>query len=475
MSSNTTENSTAIESERLVAAADVRAAASDGWLSLSLNDPVADSRAGRWSPLRWPAVTWALEPRRFRELSRGFWVLGDQAVVSIANFVTTVLIGRICLQAELGLYALGFSVAVFIAGIPKSLIWSPYTAFYPHTVGDERAKYTGSATLQLVLLALLTAIGLLIAAVVAFILPPDGPLAPLLVVLAPFVVMMLLREHVRRLCLAWLEAREVFGLDTLVSILQIAGLLALAKAGRLSASNAFIVAAFASTVCVGWLWRRGSLIKFDWADFRAHLRQHWMFARWLSAGAVAVLISQAIYRWGLAYFHGWAAVGVLASAQSIIMFANPILLGLANYCGPACATTYARHGHAALYRIALRSSAALLAFMASFFLVIALFGEQIIAVVFGAGYGGQQAVVISIALGLFSEAMLVPSELALMAIHRSYFLFNTAALRLCVTLTLGMFLVWLIGPAGVGYSMLVGNVAALAWQWRVIGSEVLDG
>jgi hypothetical protein len=62
-----------------------------------------------------------------------------------------------------------------------------------------------------------------------------------------------------------------------------------------------------------------------------------------------------------------------------------------------------------------------------------------------------------------------------MAINRSDFLFNTAVLRLCVTLTLGMFLVWLVGPAGVGYSMLIGNSAALAWQWRVIASGENDG
>src|ERR1044072_7894790 len=88
--------------------------------------------------------------REVAVLWQGCWVLGDQAVVSMANFVTAVVIGRHCLRRELGLYDLMFTALMLYQGIPKALIWTPYTSGSAHRRGISLARYTGSATIHLI-------------------------------------------------------------------------------------------------------------------------------------------------------------------------------------------------------------------------------------------------------------------------------------------------------------------------------------
>ena len=97
--------------------------------------PVADGRACETSRLesRLGRLLRTLLGTRARQ---GALTLADQAVVSGTNFLTTVILGRACLQHELGLYAMGFSLVVVLMGISRALIWMPYTTHSPHLEQD---------------------------------------------------------------------------------------------------------------------------------------------------------------------------------------------------------------------------------------------------------------------------------------------------------------------------------------------------
>ena len=70
--------------------------------------------------------------------------LADQVIVSATSFLTTICLGRNCLPDELGLYSIGFSLSVAILGLPKALVWTPYTTFLPPMSEEERRWYSGS-------------------------------------------------------------------------------------------------------------------------------------------------------------------------------------------------------------------------------------------------------------------------------------------------------------------------------------------
>lgn len=397
-------------------------------------------------------------------LARGFWTLCDQAIVSLANFVTTVIIARACVPGELGLYDLGFTLIVLLCGVPKALVWSPYTAHQPHLIGAERARYTASSTIQVVILAVIAAAALLAVGGAAFLMG-SFRFATLFWILAPAVILIVLREHVRRLCLAWLDVGEVIAFDAAVSVAQVGGLLLLARAGLLSGSTAYAVLAAASSLAIMWMIIRGGRFQFDRAVFGEYLQKNWSFGKWLLGGALAVLVGHTYYRWGLLTLRGIGEVEIFASARYVVMVANPIMLGMANYFAPATASTLARHGIDRLYRDVKRGQLVLAAFSLAFLALIAVGGEQIVTAVYGSQFAGHQNVAIATALGLLSEAMLIPVELGHLSLGRGRFLCATAVLRLAITLTMGSALMYRLGAAGIGYGLLIGNALAFVWQW----------
>ena len=68
----------------------------------------------------------------------GIIALFDQGVVSITNFATAVMIGRVCGKAELGVYSLAWTLITVATGIISTLISAPYTVFGPQ-LGLPRA------------------------------------------------------------------------------------------------------------------------------------------------------------------------------------------------------------------------------------------------------------------------------------------------------------------------------------------------
>src|SRR5688572_16670268 len=70
--------------------------------------------------------------------SKSVLSLCDQAIVSGANFLAAVILGRRSGFAELGLYVLGFAVLVFVVNIHAALIVAPFTYYANHCGGERR-------------------------------------------------------------------------------------------------------------------------------------------------------------------------------------------------------------------------------------------------------------------------------------------------------------------------------------------------
>ena len=194
----------------------------------------------------------------------------DQGVVSGTNFLTTVLIGRVCGVDELGIYSLGFSLLVFTTNIHESLILAPYTVYVNRLEPQKRAEYAGSILIHHILLS---AVAMLCLSAFAFALMLEfGPqrlilLIWLLVGVVPFT---LLKEFGRRFMLAHLHLMTTLILDIAVAILQIGGLLWLAYTDNLSGIIAFYAVGVASGVGgVIWLVLTGTKMRVRWALIRS--------------------------------------------------------------------------------------------------------------------------------------------------------------------------------------------------------------
>lgn len=406
-------------------------------------------------------------------LPPSFWVFADQGVVSIANFATSIFIGRCAGQEQLGFYILAYSLYLTALGLAKAIVWTPYTKNTHHLAAEDRPSYAGSATVHLIAFVVAFALGLATAGLVARSFAGGETIGNLFLVLAPCSVLMLLREHVRRLCLASLAVTEVFLFDLAVMAAQIAGLVWLATTGRISAINAILAVAIACSFSIAWLlWRRRRMscsvaqVKTDWL-------KNWELSKWLTGGALSVLIGNQGYRWLLPVLTNMAELGKLGSAQSAIQFANPLILGVSNYLGPVTARVHAEQGLTGLWRHTIRHTLIVAAFAVVLLLGLAWIGEAVVqAIYLDAANGVTRLLLLTLGAGMMSEVLLVPIEFASINCGRGRLLMASALLRLAVNLTIGFALVWQYGAIGIGVGMLIGCSLSIVWQWIVLSREV---
>ena len=404
---------------------------------------------------------------------QSLWVLGDQAVVSLANFATMAVVGRVCGDAELGRFGLGFLMTMFGFALAKALIWTPYTTHSPAMDEPRRAAFAGSVTVHLLLLC--SGITLL-AGLVGIVLQSTGA-TPSLVTLAWVVAIctppILLREHVRRLLLARLAVTKVLLFDLGATAIQCLVLVLLYQSGALTGGTA--LAALAATGIAGVVWlvaKPGRLVVRRTAILRDWLA-NWPLVKWIAGGAAAVQLGNQLSWSALTALRGLVAAGELTQGYNVIRIVNPVLLGVSNYFGPASANIFTQKGLIGLWRQAIRGTLVLLAFALLASAVLITIGPQIAELVFGKNVSGVGRLLIaSIALGVFSEAVHVPIEFASLARSRGRLLFFTALLRLALSAAIGLPLIWLYGPVGVGLGMLVGNLASLTIQWIALAKEV---
>lgn len=412
----------------------------------------------------------ALDPPPRREsrseLAHGFWVAGDQAVVSLANFLSTVIVGRTCGQEEMGIYGLAVSIFWLAAGIPNALVWTPYTSRAAGLSPRRRAIFAGSVTSHaLGVAAVFAAMLLLLSLLPTLGLVRNDWFAAMCVALVPFTIMMMLREHIRRINLAELASRELIAIDLPIAVLQLSLLLGLAKFGKLTAATALVAVAIASCVAIVWLvWNRE---KFTFR--RRHAAIHWshnqQFGRWLLFVSLAWLLGDSSYRWLVGSIHGLAALGQFAAAQSIVLAINPLLLTVNNLAQALSANAFASGGRTELRRAALRGTLIILVAAGAAFACLAAIGGPLVEFVFGPKFAGLGGAVAAISLGMFAGSLQLPIDAAMVALRRGRAMVITAGVKLALALGAGApFIAW-YGLEGVGYAMAVSSFVAFAMQW----------
>jgi O-antigen/teichoic acid export membrane protein len=401
---------------------------------------------------------------------RAALTLTDQVAVSGTNFVTTVLLGRFCLQEELGLYALGFSLVLLLGGAANALVWMPYMFNSPHQRNGRRLRFTGSVTIHMALFCLLTAVGLGVAAALTAIRGEHPELSGLFAVLAVAGSLMLFREYMRRVYLAQMRPGRALLLNVGMAGIQLAGLATVMRRGMLSSHSAYwVIGASCALLTAAWLVTERTRMKVCWHAVVPDWRRNWKTGRWIFAGSMVRLVSTDIYPWLLAAFHGLPAVAVLAAARGVIVFANPLLLGIGNFAGPFAAHACADHGLRGLRQRVFWGTVAIAAIMGTFCAAVFMWGADVMELLFGSRYAGQAGVVRALALGQLVEAMCIPVGLGLLVAQRANYELIGAVVQLAAMVSAGLWLVWHFGPAGVGYGSAVAYLATGIIGW--IGFE----
>jgi O-antigen/teichoic acid export membrane protein len=280
---------------------------------------------------------------------QGFWAIADQGVVSLGNFLTTIILARALTPAAYGLWSVIFGLILFLNVLPASLI------IYPLTVRLAAHDGLGDSSLVkagLALTALLAAPQILILLTASLLVAHPGLGAS-----AGFcLVAWQLQETTRRSLMARLAFGTALCTDAISYLGQAAVIWLCVRAGQMSPEIAFAVMGLTCGVAgIAQLW-----CLRDSCHGRTKLREHaqifWATGRWVLGSNVLANLNIQAGPWAIFLFRGPADAAGFQAVANLIGVSHPIMLSLGNFLIPAVARVRARQGLLAARRVALSQS-----------------------------------------------------------------------------------------------------------------------
>lgn len=385
----------------------------------------------------------------------------DQGIVSAASFLTTLLVGRIAGAEQLGIYALASTIAVMAAAIQTALVSIPYTIYSHRLTPRGQRVAAGSSLVFCAAAAVLMAAGLLAASLLAVGLGDRSPLTAVLLTLAAAMPCLLLREFVRRYVFAHLRIGLALLLDAGVVALQVGGLFLLVAGGWLSAVTAYVVLAIASgTVAAAGLLKLRRHFRLQRARLLPELCRNWRLGRWVVASHAAAMFQTYAVHWLLALLLGAASTGVFAACMTLLLLANPLMIGIGNVLEAKAAHAWAKHGRPGLRRVVWSTTALVGGALAVYCLTIMVVGGPLVAWLYdGPQYEGQAATVAVLALSALVGSLDLGAAHGLRVLERADLSFRASVLSLLVTLIGGATLIGSMGTLGGALAVCAGNIA----------------
>lgn len=399
--------------------------------------------------------------------SRLVHTLLDQAVVSLQNFGTVVLIGRFCGAEQLGIYVVCFTTILLASAACESLVIAPYMVQTRSKGTHNERTYLGSVVAHQIVLALLCSLALTASALLADAFDRALQFTAPLLMLAIALPAILIRELSRRYSMAKLRAQNALVVDVAAAVMQMAGLLGLAATEQLDATTALgaLAAANIASIVPWWLAEQPRFrltLRAIHADFQRNVS----LGMWNLCALLTFIVLLYGVPWTLTALGDQLAVGVFGAAHSLVMMTNPLTQGIANNLMPVCANTWRDGSFACTRPLVQRYSLLLFGALAVASAPLILLGDFFLSFLFGEGFAGHGALVAVLTLAAIVRAGAMASYIALWAAGGSA---TNAGINVIALLTLFASFTMLYpraGLLGAGVAVLSADTVAAALRFN---------
>lgn len=401
-------------------------------------------------------------------------VLLDQAVISGTRLVTQMVIGRSAGPEQLGLFASAMGVATMMVGLQEAFVTTPYTVFAPGIEGGERQRAfsRGALGTALVLMCLAVAAWGGVMIWQGLTAGQSAALRAVLLALLWFAPLQLVREFARRWLLANQQRRPALLLDIAGAALQLVALAGIVVFAAVDARLAFLAATAANGVyLLLWCWHY--LGRFRAPSGAGFGQLAWRYGRWVAAENVCSTLMMYFAVWFLTARLGEAAAGQFSASMTVVLLANPFLLGYASFLGPRAAQVWHQEGTPALVRQIVRATVFVVLVLGILAAGLALGGDWLLTLMFGAKFAGQGPLVATLGLGMAGLGASYTLTAGLQTAGRPWVNFlGSLGSALCLVAWCLAFVRESIEPAATGFvvAVLVGVVVrAVAFAHLALG------
>ena len=362
---------------------------------------------------------------------KSLWALADQGTQSATNFLTSLLLARLCAPKQFGAYVLALSALLAGNGLQGALLTGPMTVLGAGRDGDDWKSYATTLAVAQVFL------GILIAAVAAAV--PTGwlglgdDLRSVLWAMSAALPLVQAREFCRQVLYTRMRASEAFFNNLFYSVAQLTGVILLWKLGGqsasgageeltavwLSARNVFLVMAIVSlagTVVGLWQIRRDLTPRIPGA--RRDLVKTWHFPRWKLGNQFGVLLAGQASLWAIGGLKGTAGVGMVEAARLVLAPLQILGLGVPKVLEPRAVRLYERQGAGHLRDFLKRLLPLWSAPFLAYGLIVLAAPEYWLDLLFGEKYEGAGAIVLLWVLVYVLLGLRVMPALVLNALKR---------------------------------------------------------
>jgi O-antigen/teichoic acid export membrane protein len=385
--------------------------------------------------------------------------VADQALAVGGGFLVNVALARVQTKEEYGMFALSYSVFIFLAGLHNAAILEPFTVYGSGRYRERFSAYLrlmarSNALLAVALSGILLLTCLLLSAVAPRLVSRS------LIGLGLAVGFLLSGLFLRRSF--YVQRQPAFAAkSSLVFFLTVAcGVWLAARRHRLDSFWAFSILALGWFVA-GIIYARKLHFQPSQETFLqqepAYWGVHWRYARWVLITAFVFQLMTQGYYWLVAGFLSVKEVAELRAMLNLISPVDQLFVAMCYLALPAMAAHFAAKRMDKLVTLSKKFALAILAVNCLFALGIRVFGKQVMHVVYAGKFDGMSTLLFTLALLPMFMAVGNTMAQALNASEKPMLVFYGFLSSAAATVFLGTPLVIHFGLRGAVYGMLLSG------------------
>lgn len=390
----------------------------------------------------------------FRWSLKFFFSVGDQVVVSTANFLLNINLANVLSTDTYGAFAFGFSVFLFLSGFNNALVLEPFTIFGSAYPENEFFPYFSTVLFISVLvntgLALLGGILALIISIYSIAIA-NGILGASLS--APFILTFWLFRrvcYVRNRPQVAFTGSTIYAMALLALVLLTPGLTLLVSFIWLGISS--LIGSIAIFII---LWFTDNLRLTKAENFKGVMSQNWQYGKWVVGSAFVYWIGSNVTIPAIGGIIGLKELGIFRQTQNFILPLQQIGAALGSLYLP----WLSRKQNSSTPKMFLKATSNLMLGQllggVGYFLLLYFLGSAMLRIVYGEI--SPIAEPLLLILGLFALLDFVAGGMGniLRVLKNSAGVFRSQAWGALFSVTVQLFLINKYGLLGAGYGLLI--------------------
>ena len=421
-----------------------------------------------------------------------FWALAAQGILSLTRLLTSMTVGGRFgsgSESQLGYYLSAFGTLMVLVALHEAFVTTPLTVFNQSQSEKQKRIFSGNMLLASLLLIGLLGVGtgIMIALQSGFqVLKPElGAALIAATALAPF---QLLREFSRRWLLANLEVKESAMFEFLFASIYLAVLASLIYFANVSAISVFVAVGCVNlmVLAVWWYYYRSRFrfsvepeLKSDeaYVSTSSQISKNARWGCWVAGENVCSTVTMYFCIWFLNFVVDEAASGVFSACFTIVLLANPVLLGVSSILFPRAAQEFVNDGWTGLKKVLYVYGGFIFSLLLLFAFVLFFYGDQITEIIFGPRYAdyfatrlsGRNTITATLGWAMPCLAISFTVTAGLLAANRPFDSFYSAVIALVVLVVANFsFAEPTLETAAMSFliSIIVGTLARFAFLMR---------